>query len=52
MNKIEAKDTIYKVFDYIDNGVIKTDFGDFAGHPGLYFFHTKKEFPKEFFFNC
>lgn len=44
MNKIEAKDTIYKVFDYIDNGVIKTDFGDFAGHPGLYFFHTKKEF--------
>ena len=44
MNIKETRATISKIFNYIENGVEKTSFGDFYGHPGLYFFHTKEEF--------
>lgn len=44
MNLKETRATIFKIFNYIESGVEKTSFGDFYGHPGLYFFHTKKEF--------
>ena len=38
LNKKEAEDYLIKIFDFIENGDLK-----FNGHPGLYFFHTKKE---------
>ena len=44
MNLKETRATISKIFNYIESGVEKTSFGDFYGHPGLYFFHTKEEF--------
>lgn len=44
MNIKETRATISKIFNYIESGVEKTSFGDFYGHPGLYFFHTKEEF--------
>ena len=44
MNLKETRTTISKIFNYIESGVEKTSFGDFYGHPGLYFFHTKEEF--------
>ena len=44
MNIKETRATISKIFNYIERGVEKTSFGDFYGHPGLYFFHTKEEF--------
>lgn len=47
MNKTEAKSIIKKVFEYIDNEIIKNEYISFNGHPGLYFFHNKKEFYKE-----
>ena len=43
MNIKETRATISKIFNYIERGVEKTSFGDFYGHPGLYFFHTKEE---------
>ena len=44
MNIKETRATISKIFNYIESGMEKTSFGDFYGHPGLYFFHTKEEF--------
>ena len=44
MNIKETRAIISKIFNYIKSGVEKTSFGDFYGHPGLYFFHTKEEF--------
>lgn len=44
MNIKETRAIISKIFNYIESGVEKTSFGDFYGHPGLYFFHTKEEF--------
>ena len=38
LNKDETKKYIIKIFNFIENGDSK-----FKGHPGLYFFHTKKE---------
>lgn len=38
LNKKELEDYLIKIFDFIENGDSK-----FNGHPGLYFFHTKKE---------
>ena len=38
LNKDETKKYIIKIFNFIENGDSK-----FNGHPGLYFFHTKKE---------
>ena len=38
LNKNETKKYIIEIFDFIENGDLK-----FKGHPGLYFFHTKKE---------
>lgn len=40
MNIRETRATISKIFNYIESGVEKTSFGDFYGHPGLYFFHS------------
>lgn len=37
LSKKEAEDYLIKIFDFIENGDSK-----FNGHPGLYFFHTKK----------
>jgi hypothetical protein len=44
MNKIEVKNLIYKIFDYIETAEETTEYGPFKGHPGLYFFHSKEEF--------
>ena len=38
LNKDETKKYIIKIFNFIENGDSK-----FKGHPGLYFFHTKKQ---------
>ena len=46
MKKSEVKKLINKIFEYIDNGEVKTEYNTFKGHPGLYFFHTKEEFDK------
>lgn len=46
MNKLETKKIVDKIFNYIDNGEVKTEYNTFKGHPGLYFFHTKEEFEK------
>lgn len=46
MNKDEAINLINKIFNYIDNGEVKTEYNTFKGHPGLYFFHTKEELDK------
>ena len=44
MNKIETKNKIIEIFDYIENGKVVIDKKIFKGHPGLYFFHTKEDF--------
>lgn len=38
LSKKEVEDYLIEIFDFIENGDSK-----FKGHPGLYFFHTKKE---------
>lgn len=38
LSKKEVEDYLIKIFDFIENGDSK-----FKGHPGVYFFHTKKE---------
>lgn len=43
MNKIEIKNKILDIFDYIENGEVVIDGKLFKGHPGLYFFYTKEE---------
>ena len=47
MNIYSRKDVnniINDIFDFIDNGIIKTKDKIFAGHPGLYFFSFKRRF--------
>ena len=39
---LTAKEYIYKIFDFNDNGIVKTKDDIFYGHPGLYFFILKK----------
>lgn len=50
MNIYSRKDVnniINDIFDFIDNGIIKTKDKIFAGHPGLYFFHSKEDLLRE-----
>ena len=42
-SKDEAKKTIQDTFNFIDNGKVVWKDMEFFGHPGFYFFHTKKE---------
>lgn len=46
MNRLDTKNIIKKIFDYIDCGEVITEYDTFKGHPGLYFFHTKEEYNK------
>lgn len=42
-SKNEAKKVIQDAFNFIDNGKVVWKDMEFFGHPGFYFFHTKKE---------
>lgn len=42
-NKEEARRVIQDAFNFIDNGKVVWKDMEFFGHPGFYFFHTKKE---------
>lgn len=42
-NKEEARRVIQDAFNFIDNGKVVWKDMKFFGHPGFYFFHTKKE---------
>lgn len=42
-NKEEASRVIQDAFNFIDNGKVVWKDMEFFGHPGFYFFHTKKE---------
>lgn len=42
-SKDEAKKVIQDAFNFIDNGKVVWKDMEFFGHPGFYFFHTKKE---------
>ena len=42
-SKEEAKKIIQDAFNFIDNGKVVWKDMEFFGHPGFYFFHTKKE---------
>ena len=44
MNRRQVKDKILEIFDFIENKEIVYNGKTYYGHPGLYFFHTKKEF--------
>ena len=43
LTKKQMQEYIDKIIEFIDNGVISVDNRIFYGHPGFYFFHTKKE---------
>lgn len=47
MNKNDTKETIIKIFNYIDSYEETFESVIYKGHPGLYFFHTKEEFNKK-----
>ena len=42
-SKDETKKVIQDAFNFIDNGKVVWKDMEFFGHPGFYFFHTKKE---------
>lgn len=44
MNKLQIKNKILDIFDFIENEKIVFNGKTYYGHPGLYFFHSKKEF--------
>ncbi len=44
---VEAKNCISQIFNFIDSGKVVWDDDVFYGHPGLYFFHSKKEFEEQ-----
>lgn len=47
LTKEDAKKNIYYIFEFIDNGEVKTEYDTFYGHPGLYFFHSKSDLEKK-----
>lgn len=46
MDKETVRDLINQIFNYIENGEVKTEYNIFKGHPGLYYFNTKEDFEK------
>ena len=51
-SKEEAKKVIQDAFNFIDNGKVVWKDMEFFGHPGFYFFHTKKELKQKSILVC